>query len=116
VIICLAVERVSCGKAREAGPESTPSPWVRWPRTGAIFLLGTSAVAGALAGMPELSCGAAGSDIQWRCGASSCGRDRRVNPPSSIHFWVDCAARSISSFDLEKSKGDTASGQSVGTR
>jgi hypothetical protein len=41
VTICLAVERVSCGKAREAGLESTPSPWVRWPRTGAIFLLGT---------------------------------------------------------------------------
>ena len=56
------------------------------------------------------------TEIQWRCGASSCGSDRRVKPPSSIHFIVDCAASSLSSFALEKSNGDTASGQSVGTR
>ena len=49
-------------------------------------------------------------EIQWRCGASSCGSDLRVNPPSSIHFLVDCAAHSISALDKEKSNGDTASG------
>jgi hypothetical protein len=54
--------------------------------------------------------------LQWRWGASSLGSDLRVRPPSSIHFFVDWAARSMSSLEAEKSKGDTASGQSGGTR